>query len=267
MPLNSMTPRLIVLHLGRTGGTALRQELLYRCLDPQELYWTDGREPPARGGSVEELLALPRKEQEKLRVVAGHIPFGLREQLPWPESWQVVTFLRDPAARTISEYYQVRDSASNPAHADGWRYTLEEYVRRQCGLAWNGMCRMLSDECYGRTFDTPEAMYQAALRHANCCMFVGLTEYFDESVRRLCRLYGWRAPTVQPRHCLTPKGRTLTEGEQEAIRAATVYDQALYDHWREQFLREPVATPLTLLSLWERASGWLRSSQRRRQAA
>src|SRR5436305_12593017 len=93
--------RLIFCHVGRTGGTTMRQGVLYRCADPATVFCVGGAEPPVRGGSVEDLLALPRQEQEKLRVVVGHLPFGLRERLPRPKTWHYATFLRDPVARTV----------------------------------------------------------------------------------------------------------------------------------------------------------------------
>jgi hypothetical protein len=213
----------------------MRREIFYHCIDPTLVYWTDGKEPPARGGSLEEMLALPRKELEKLRVIAGHMPFGLRERLPWPETWHYVTFVRNPLTRTLSEYYQVRGDTSNPAHAAGWQYTLEEFVRRQYGLSSNGMCRMLSNECYGKMFANPEAMYQEAVRNAESCSFVGVLECYRESVRRLCQLCGWREPVIAPQHCCTPNGRTLTENERRVILDHNVLDQALYHQLSDRF--------------------------------
>jgi hypothetical protein len=235
MPTNAAIERLIFVHLGRTGGTTMRQEVFYRCVAPAAVWWTDGREPGARGGPVDELLALPRKELAKLRVITGHLPFGLRDRLPWPETWHMATFLRDPVARTVSEYYQVRSSAENPAHEAGLRYPLEEFVRRGCGMSHNGMCRMLSDECYGRTFDSPEAMYRQAVRNAEACSVVGVTEFYHESLLRLCRLFGWPVPPVGRRHACTPRGRTLTQHERRTILAANKMDLALYEDFRARF--------------------------------
>jgi hypothetical protein len=235
MSTTTAIKRLIFVHLGRTGGTTMRQEVFYRCAGPAAVWWTDGKEPGARGGPVEELLALPRRELAKLRVITGHLPFGLRDRLPWPESWHVAVFLRDPVARTVSEYYQVRSSASNPAHEAGLRYPLEEFVRRNYGLSNNGMCRMLSDACYGRTFDSPEAMYRQAVRNAEACSVVGVTEFYHESLLRLCRMFGWPVPPVGRRHACTPKGRALSERERRTILAANELDRVLYEEFRGRF--------------------------------
>src|SRR4051812_12459055 len=108
---NAAVKRILFVHLGRTGGTTLRKDVLHQCVPREAIFSVDLPEPPSRHGTVEELLAMPRKQQEKLRVVLGHMPFGLRDRLPWPESWHYVTFLRDPIARSVSEYYQIRESA------------------------------------------------------------------------------------------------------------------------------------------------------------
>src|SRR4051812_22860129 len=58
--------RLIVVHLHRTGGTTMRMDILYKCVDPTTIFCVSGAEPPVRGGTVDDLLNMPRKEQEKL---------------------------------------------------------------------------------------------------------------------------------------------------------------------------------------------------------
>jgi hypothetical protein len=167
------------------------------------------------------------------------MPFGLRERLPWPESWHYVTVLREPITRTVSTYYQVRQSVRHRAYADAQRYTLEEYVRNRCWMSWDGMCQHLSNARYGEVFESPEAMFRAAMRNAEACSLVGLMDHYDETVRRLCRLYGWDVPEYGVRHNLTPKDRTLSESERKLLRASNVFDQRLYDHFRERFLRQP----------------------------
>jgi len=228
---------LIFVHLGRTGGTTLRQDVLYRCVRPEATFCVDIAEPPARHGSIADLLALPRKELEQLRLVLGHMPFGLHERLPAPETWQYVTFLRDPATRIVSEYFQVRASPKNPAHAFGMQYGLAEFVRRGLGLSWNGMCRMLSNEVYGERFESPAAMYDAAMNNVERCALVGLTEHFAESVQRLCVLYGWKEPRFGRQYALTPAGRPLSDEELSAIREHNELDYRLYERCRQRFQR------------------------------
>ena len=183
---------------------------------------------------------MPPTEQEKLRVVSGHMPFGLHERLACPETWHYITFLRDPVARTVSEYYQIRGCSTNPAHNKGMTYTLEEFVRRECGLGRNGLCRLLSNQAYGRQFESEEAMFEEAMRNAEACSFIGLTEFYADSVRRLCQLCGWKIPEFGQQYAFTPKDRQLTDGELEAIRANNVLDQKLYGHCRERFLQRPL---------------------------
>ena len=244
MPQNKDVKRLIYLHIHRTGGTTLRHEIIYKCIERRKVFLFQGCEPPTQCGSAEELLALSQAEQEKLEVIVGHMPFGLREHLPWPESWRYVTFMREPIARTVSTYYQVRHSAvpqageglGPQAHHDANRYTLEEYARHRCMMSWNGMCQFLSNQRFGKPFESDEAMFLEAWRNARELSYVGIMEEYDESVRRLCRMFGWKMPGNYARHnALTPRDRTLSESELETLRAANAYDQVLYEHFRDRF--------------------------------
>ncbi len=201
---------------------------------------------------MKELLALPRQQLEQLRIVTGHMPLGLHEQLPWPETWHYATLLRDPLKRTVSEYYHVRETPVNPAHAAGHQYGLEEFVRRGHGLSENGMCRSLSGEVYGKQFPSPEAMYQEAVRNVDSCAFVGLTEVYTESVRRLCRLCDWPVPTFEPRHKATPAGRTLSEAERDIINCRNELDWKLYEHAKERFQAWHEPDDSVLSRLWRR---------------
>jgi hypothetical protein len=251
LPQGKDVKRLIFLHIHRTGGTTLRWELIYKRLDRRNVFCLQGDEPPTRCGSIEELLAMPTK----LEAVVGHMPFGLREHLPWPESWRYVAFMREPISRAVSTYYQVRhsavpqageDSLGPLAHDDATRFTLEEYVRNRCMMSWNGMCQFLSNQRFGKKFASDEEMFFEAWRNAGELSFVGLLEDYDESLRWLCRMFDWRMPRAcRPHNVLTPKGRTLSDGEFDVLRAANRFDQILYDRFRERFalegrLRAPV---------------------------
>ena len=255
MPHGKDVKRLIFLHIHRTGGTTLRWELIYKCLDRRNVFCLQGDEPPTRCGSIEELLAMPTAEQEKLEAIVGHMPFGLREHLPWPKSWRYAAFVREPIARTVSTYYQVRhsavpqageDSFGPLAHEDANRFTLEEYVRNRCMMSWNGMCQFLSNQRFGKKFANDEEMFFEAWRNAGELSFVGLMEDYEESLRRMCGMFDWRMPRAcKPHNVLTPKGRTLSDGELDILRAANRYDQILYERFRERFALEGRQRPST----------------------
>jgi hypothetical protein len=269
VPLGQDIKRLIYLHIHRTGGTTLRLEILYKCVDPRKIFFLQCDDPPAQCGTVDELLAMPRAKQEKLELIVGHMPFGLREQLPWPESWRYATFMREPIARTVSTYYQVRDSAvpqegeewmGPVAYADANRYTLEDYVRNRCMMGWNGMCQFLSNERFGKSFESDGDMFLEAWRNAKELAYVGFVEDYEESVRRLCEMFGWRMPAnYAPRHALTPKDRTLSQSELEILTAANTYDQVLFDHFRQRFAlgkRASAKSPALLIGRMAQALRW-----------
>jgi hypothetical protein len=59
------------------------------------------------GIALDELAVMPRPQLARLRVLAGHIPHQALEITPG--AFQTVTVLREPVARTLSQYRELRD--------------------------------------------------------------------------------------------------------------------------------------------------------------
>src|SRR4249919_4373485 len=126
-------PTAIFLHIGKTAGWTLRQ-ILYRNVPPRLVMRV---RPPAhrpRGFLNDEPLkmfaALPEAERARPRLLVSHMIFGIHESVPRPAVY--VTMLREPIARTISQYRHVLRTEHHRLHsqAASGRLTLEEYV---CG--------------------------------------------------------------------------------------------------------------------------------------
>jgi hypothetical protein len=212
--------------------------VLAKIFRPGEIYTVNFSYPGAMHGTYAELTRLTPEQQRGLRLVSGHMPFGLRDHFADPRDWHYVTFLRDPIRRTVSAYHQVRSSPQNPAHELAKALSLEEFVRRRAGGTFNVMTRWLSNEAFGEQFASPEAMFDRAVANAEACSFIGITDLYQESVRRLCARFGWRRPKVDTRYALTPKDLKLSPSELQAIVEANEYDQRLYDLFRQRFERE-----------------------------
>ena len=70
---------------------------------------------------------------------AGHMPLELTRHFPGP--FESATMLRDPVARTVSDYYHCRQNPANPAHEVARNLSLVEFVEQGYGLTHN---------CYAR---------------------------------------------------------------------------------------------------------------------
>jgi hypothetical protein len=129
-PAGAAMPRIVFLHIMKTGGTSL-SDLLEQWAGPAG----------ARVGiPLDDLAVMPRPQLARLRAVSGHIPYEALSLIP--ASFRTVTVLRDPVSRTVSHYRELRRSSAS--HRD---LSLDEF---------------LHDDVY----DVPSGNYQArALAH------------------------------------------------------------------------------------------------------
>jgi hypothetical protein len=199
-------PRLIFLHIPKTGGTTLRT-VLARQYDPSEV-WLQTAEPPrrrvyvealregrlpvqgelfrGRNEAQERLRNLPFDRLEGLRFVAGHFWYGVHEMLPGPSTY--ITTLRDPVDRVLSLYH-------HRVTYQGLDQSLEEYVRLGVDFDMHdGQTRRLSSRTGAAKRFEPVA--EEDLRSAkdtlrNGVAVFGLTDRFDETLALMGRTFGW----------------------------------------------------------------------------
>jgi Galactose-3-O-sulfotransferase len=190
-------PTVIFLHIGKTAGWTLRQ-VLYRNVRPELVMRV--RPPPdrPRGFLNEEPLrafaSLPEGERARPRLLVSHMIFGIHESVPRPSTY--ITLLRDPVARTISQYAHVLRTTHHRLHraAVSGELTLERYV---CGgealEVDNGQARALAGDASTPFGQCSEELLEAALGNlAGHVSVAGLTERFDETLVMLGAEFGWR---------------------------------------------------------------------------
>src|SRR5678815_616084 len=99
----SAKPTVIFLHIPKTAGSTLD-----KIIDHQYKRTSIFTRAYI---SMDEFKILPEAHREKIRVLRGHMHFGVHEYLP--QSSIYITILRNPIDRVISHYYMVLRSSNN----------------------------------------------------------------------------------------------------------------------------------------------------------
>src|SRR5215831_12159156 len=114
---------LVFLHIPKAGGTTMSR-ILERQYCLAGSYWTEWNRP-----SLQAFMELPQQHRAKIRLVYGHLGFGVHEFLPRPARY--LTLLRDPIERAISHYYFIRRTPRHPIYREvmSQRMTLLDYIK------------------------------------------------------------------------------------------------------------------------------------------
>jgi hypothetical protein len=257
-------PLLVFFHIPKTAGTTLTTVL--RMNEPGARTRHGGNVFKGGGGvkhgvTFENLLKNSGGELDRARILTGHFPLGIREYIPREREARYFTFLREPADRTLSHFFQIREKRGGseepnkfdlpPLPADA---TVEDALERGY-LHDNVQTRMLSGltEPFGDVTD--EMLEQAKHNLREELAFFGLTERFDESLVLAQRRLGFRsilyrspAGTRSDRSArratgrvstTRPRGDEVPEDLAEAAEACNRYDIELYRYAEELFDAAP----------------------------
>lgn len=186
--MNISNQNLIFLHLPKTAGSTLHSFLQRHY--PKESTFTI-RVINNTELNTNNFLELSYEEKQKIKLLKGHMNFGLHSNMPNPSKY--ITFIRKPEDRIISFYYYVLNSKNHrlKASLSKKNITLKEFVTELNDKDLNnGQIRYISG-----IDDTEEKMLEKALDNIeNHFSFVGLQEKFDESLLLLSNIYHWGIP-------------------------------------------------------------------------
>ncbi|MEA4858208.1 MAG: sulfotransferase [Solidesulfovibrio sp.] len=220
-------PPFLFLHLPRTAGTTLNR-LLERRFAPQEVLSLYSRDDFARNAVVD------RRRLDGLRLIQGHVLLTDYEAFTFYDApVRVFTFLREPVARVISEYFFLRTWPGqhlypllNEPGMDLAAYVTSGHkLLRYKGA--NFMTRVLSGL-------DPDARPQAALERAmenlrRRFVCFGLTERFDESLLLLADVLGLTDLLYERQNVLRrPEAERATTEERALVAARNSLDTALH---------------------------------------
>lgn len=219
---------MILIHIPRTAGQTLNG-IVGRNYAPSEVL--------TYPGSVGDELSTAGIDTQALRVVRGHVTYGIHTELDVP--YEYATFLRRPLSRVVSLHRYIVQNPKHPLHDTVKAMPLEEFV--VCGVdgteVENGQTRQL----FGRSDRVPDQqMLEAAKLHLRDFAVVGLTERFDESLLLMRAAFGWSLPFYRVRNATTDARAGISDRARELIASKNELDEHLYAFARD-LLKEAIA--------------------------
>ncbi|WP_051234508.1 sulfotransferase family 2 domain-containing protein [Marinimicrobium agarilyticum] len=228
---------LIFLHIPKTGGSTFHT-MLNKRYPAKSIHNVFASKLESR--DVLALKNMNNSKKSKIKLLKGHMPFGLHELLNSPFSY--ITFLRDPVERVISQYYYIKKNSHNPNHKKVHQggMTLRDFVESGVVIGMNsGQCRFLTGAVdrvpYMKEDDV--LFYQAKENIDKHFSWVGVTERFDESVLLLSKLMHWsKRPYYFKQNISKLRGsnENISQEDLNVIRAYNKADINLYKYANER---------------------------------
>lgn len=233
--------KVIFLHIAKTGGTSIveffRSQLPADSVLSHGEFYTITDNPP-----------LPLTIVENKQFISGH--FGYDYIKDYLEDTYTFTLLRDPVRRVLSFYkfcmhegmqerYDVARAARDLSLADFLSSTLPEV----CEILDNQQTWQLASmyrtvDRRSDQFSSDAEVLDLAKSHLEELSFVGFTEAFEESFRRISLDVGWQPPHNVPRQLPTKDPLMAEHLKPEVLaglRERLQLDYALYDFARAKY--------------------------------
>ncbi|MFN2125368.1 MAG: sulfotransferase family 2 domain-containing protein [Candidatus Promineifilaceae bacterium] len=226
----------IFLHIPKTAGTTLL-EILDRQYSPETIFSLGS----IAQESIAQFEAMDEQERANIRLLRGHLAYGLHEYLPGPA--QYFTILRDPVARVISHYNFILRTPEHYLYdrvVEG-NLSLYDLLQENYALMLNdAQVRLVSGVWGDAPFgEVTLAMLETAKENLTRSFpVVGLMEQFDKTVLLLKETFNWPAAITYHKRNVTKKGMTVDSLPPQTlarIKEVNRQDQALYEFGRELF--------------------------------
>jgi hypothetical protein len=227
-PVIDAVPRLFFVHIQKTAGGTLRQNILAN-LSPREVYPTggpdrrEGDEPMGLYWGIDRLVSLSPERRQEIRAYVGHFPYIASELLDL--DLVTVTVLRDPVERTIS-YLKMRSEAPE-RRGMSIEQIYDDPFDFPCFIKDHqtkifAMTRDDKLETFMDVIEVDRARLEIAKQNLQKTDIVGLQERYDEVLDAVGRRFGWTMGHVENTH--VSKGEWTVS---DALRARIAEDNQL----------------------------------------
>jgi len=228
---------LIFLHIPKAAGTTLHSilEMHYAPANQCSIY------DPEQAAKV--LPLAPRVQREAIRLLKGHLAFGLHEHLIGQSTY--ITLVRDPVDRIASHYYYVKRMPGHYLHnaVVGQNMSLQDYASSKLTDELdNGQLRLLAGVVNDKAVPIgacDERLLQQAKGYIERHFaLAGLTERFDESLALMAMRLGWDwTPAYKSLNVTAerPRQGQIDAATRQAVEQANQLDCELYAWVKKRF--------------------------------
>jgi hypothetical protein len=197
---------LIFLHIPKAAGSTLHR-IIEKQYEPSTIFTI-----PSFYSSKEEFRQAAEFQLKEIKVLKGHMFFGLHEVLPNPSIY--ITLLRDPVERIISHYYYVLRTPIHYLYKDvkTKNMSLKEYACSGLSVELdNGQTRLISGFNFlDHSQPASQEMLEVAKQNLKSQFaVVGIVEDFNKTLMLLKKEFGWKMPFYVKEN--TTKNRLLKE--------------------------------------------------------
>lgn len=243
-----MKDLILSVHIPKTGGTTLRT--IFESVYGDSFVWIQ------QTHSLEDAYKLlSSMDLSKVRLIHGHIPYGLHKFLPSDTTYKYVAFSRDPVDRLISYFnYILLDSTNSVYRWDSkfnWKLGMpfrDWLLDKQIASQDNGMTRFISGNSNLNTdkliTTVTDLEFKLAVRNLTDFCFVGLVDTFSKSLEILANKLSWSFIPKYKIENKTPTGISrsdLSVEDVDLIKSTQSFDcllwnkvQALYNKFLEE---------------------------------
>ncbi len=204
---------LIFLHLPKNGGATFNA-LLNRIYYKEVVHQIRLKDKNTL--TTEDFIELPEKDRARIKVLKGHMFYGLHEHLIGPSEY--ITFLRQPEKRILSFYNFVQERPNHRLYDKvvGNNMSFAKFVEEMdTADIHNAQVRYIS----GLPDADESLMLTTAIENIEKHFaFVGLQELYDESLILLKNYYGWGIPYYTFKNkAQNPKTRKIVDPKTKAL--------------------------------------------------
>jgi hypothetical protein len=221
----------IFLHIPKTAGSTLNS-IITRQYREKDIYSIDTKRVIE---SMEEFKYFPQHQLEKIKLLKGHMYFGLHEYLPMPSTY--ITILREPIDRVLSTYYYVmRQKNHNHYEIANQTQDIKNYILKAEPKQFdNGQTRLLAgmDAIPVEFGNCSNQMLEAAKNNLKKHFsVVGTTERFDETLILIKQKLGWHLPLYAKKNVTNkrPKKKQISQDILDTIVELNQLDLELYKY-------------------------------------